>query len=58
MKTVVFHPLAEPELIDAVAYYEEQRALSTDSTLMQVVVETLERLFQHSSFRFLTWLII
>ncbi|WP_404791047.1 type II toxin-antitoxin system RelE/ParE family toxin [Altericista sp. CCNU0014] len=25
MRTVVFHPLAEQELIDAVAYYEEQR---------------------------------
>lgn len=26
MKTVVFHPLAEQELIDASAYYEEQRS--------------------------------
>lgn len=25
MKNVLFHPLAEGELIDAVAYYEEQR---------------------------------
>jgi toxin ParE1/3/4 len=25
MKNVVFHPLAEQELIDAVAYYEEQK---------------------------------
>jgi plasmid stabilization system protein ParE len=25
MKNVVFHPLAEQELIDAVTYYEEQR---------------------------------
>ena len=25
MTNVIFHPLAEQELIDAVAYYEEQR---------------------------------
>jgi plasmid stabilization system protein ParE len=25
MKTVVFHPLAEQELLDAATYYEEQR---------------------------------
>ena len=25
MKNVVFHPLAEQELLDAVTYYEEQR---------------------------------
>ncbi|MHC5612395.1 MAG: type II toxin-antitoxin system RelE/ParE family toxin [Nostoc sp.] len=25
MKNVIFHPLAEQELIDAVGYYEEQR---------------------------------
>jgi toxin ParE1/3/4 len=25
MKNVVFHPLAEQELIDAATYYEEQR---------------------------------
>ncbi len=25
MKNVVFHPLAEQELIDAAAYYEEQK---------------------------------
>jgi plasmid stabilization system protein ParE len=26
MKSVVFHPLAEQELLDAVSYYEEQEA--------------------------------
>jgi hypothetical protein len=27
MKNIVFHPLAEEELFDAVTYYEEQRVV-------------------------------